>query len=326
MDTRLLPGMRMPGFISTSAFDGAEKLTVDGPWERQIILLLPEEMNSEILSNLARFKENLPSFAELKTRVVVILPRFSEDVTQLVSQADAGFTFLEYARAFATTSDQFSLSSEILPLVIIIDGQGFIHSVFDGERYPSLPNPMAVLRAVRRLESAPRPHPVSANDWLIGPSDAKVVLIEYSDYQCPHCLQLHKVIHQVMEEFGGKVALVHRHLPLRHSHPLAQQAAEAAEAAGSQGKFWEMHHRLMSADCVLERDDLIQYAKEVGLDVPRFITDLDQRTFQAEVNEDFRQAVDHLIKLPPSLFLNSVLLDAPVTLEGLREKIQTILG
>jgi protein-disulfide isomerase len=88
---------------------------------------------------------------------------------------------------------------------------------------------------------------------------------------------VYRLLKEVVPVYGDKLLWIHRHLPLRHSHPLAQGAAEAAEAAGAQGKFWDMHDRLFEAEGALEREQLITYAQDVGLEVDRFTHDLDNR-------------------------------------------------
>jgi protein-disulfide isomerase len=167
---------------------------------------------------------------------------------------------------------------------------------------------------------------LSDQDWCLGPAGAPVTLIEYSDYQCERCQTLHAALEAVLHDLGDCLRLAHRHLPLRATHPLAQQAAEAAEAAGAQGRFWDMHHRLFAAQGALERGQLIAYAAELGLDVARFTAELDGRVHQEAVNEDFRRAVAGDIKLPPSLFINGVLYEGARTAAELRARIEAVLA
>lgn len=119
--------------------------------------------------------------------------------------------------------------------------------------------------------------------------------------------------------------MIHRHLPLRHTHPLAQLAAEAAEAAGAQGRFWAMHDRLFAAGDALTREHLLRYAAELGLDLARFTVELDNHVHEPAVAEDFKRAVAGGIKLPPALFINGVLYEGAATGQALRERIETLL-
>ena len=101
--------------------------------------------------------------------------------------------------------------------------------------------------------------PVNENDHIQGPVDAPVTLVEYGDYQCPHCKQVYYHIKELQEKLGRRMRYVYRHLPLSSLHPDAYLAAEAAEAAGAQGKFWEMHDMLYGHE-ELDRSHVIEYA------------------------------------------------------------------
>ena len=115
---------------------------------------------------------------------------------------------------------------------------------------------------------------VGERDHVRGPVDAPVTLVEYGDYQCPFCGQAEVVIRELLDSFGDDLRYVWRHLPLNDVHPRAQMAAEAAEAAASQGAFWEMHDKLLAHQDALQLSDLERYAAEIGLDVERFWDDL----------------------------------------------------
>lgn len=326
MPEPLAPGLQAPSFILPAAGSGRQFSSCDFQGKRLLILFLPARIEAGLLEVLSKYQENQGAFTEFGTSLVAIIADGSEEGSRLVEQAGLGFPVL--LDADQNTAVRFGLGGAEgrLPAVFLLDEQGRVHATYDAERYPALPNSLAVLRAVRRMDSAPRPALVSADDWILGSLQAPVILLEYSDYQCPNCIALHHVLERVLPNFEGKVALVHRHLPLRASHPLAQQAAEAAEAAGAQGKFWEMHHLLFAANCAVEFDRLLEYAARIGLDVPRFRRALEERTFQAAVNADFSQAVEHFIKLPPTLFANGLLVEAPVTKESLTDRINSLLG
>ncbi len=123
--------------------------------------------------------------------------------------------------------------------------------------------------------------PVGDRDHLQGPPDAAVTLVEYGDYECPHCGRAYPIVKEVQKQMGRRLRFVYRNFPLRDSHPYAQHAAEAAEAAGAQGKFWEMHDRLFERQFALDDDALIEYAGDLGLDVARFRRELAGRVQRA---------------------------------------------
>jgi protein-disulfide isomerase len=149
--------------------------------------------------------------------------------------------------------------------------------------------------------------PVSERDHVLGPADARVTLVEYGDYECPYCGALHPVIEAARKAFGGNLRFVFRHFPLRASHPHALAAAKAAEAAGEQGRFWEMHHRLYQRQTQLEDGDLVGHARAIGLDVPRFERELAARTHEVRIREDLASAAQSGAGGTPSLFINGEL-------------------
>jgi len=290
--------------------------------QRLVLIFFPPGPSPTLASGLARFGEQHSALTDQGGAAVGISTAATDALADLAIALGLPFPLLsdpdrQAAAAFGALGDE----GEVLPTVYVLDEDGVVRAAFDSERYPSLPNPAAVTRALRKLNDAPRPVPVSDDDWRLGPADADAVLIEYSDYQCGHCRALHTALEIVLAEFGSRLLLVHRHLPLRATHPLAQLAAEAAEAAGAQGRFWEMHHRLFAAEGALEREQLIAYAAELGLDVPRFTAELDGRVYQEAVNEDFKRAVAGGIKLPPTLFINGVLYEGPRSAAHLVEHI-----
>ena len=109
--------------------------------------------------------------------------------------------------------------------------------------------------------------PVSERDHVLGPATAPVTLVEYGDYECPFCRAAHASVEQVRQAMGNDLRFVFRHFPLSQIHPHAYQAAEAAEAAGAQGRFWEMHHLLFANQDRLGLRDLIGYAGALDLDL-----------------------------------------------------------
>jgi Na+/H+ antiporter NhaA len=141
-------------------------------------------------------------------------------------------------------------------------------------------------------------------DHIRGPDDAPVTLVEYGDYECPYCGQAEVVIRELLDSFGDDLRYVWRHLPLNDVHEHAQMAAEAAEAAAAQGKFWEMHDKLLDHQGELTPDDLGRYAKEIGLDMDRFWDDLHDRRHAQRVAEDVASADASGVVGTPTFFIN----------------------
>jgi Na+/H+ antiporter NhaA len=141
-------------------------------------------------------------------------------------------------------------------------------------------------------------------DHIRGSDQAPVTLVEYGDYQCPYCGHAEVVIRELLDRFGGELRYVWRHLPLNDVHTNAQAAAEAAEAAGSQGQFWEMHDRLLVAQDELTVVDLTRHAAELGLDTDRFWNELRRREHAPRVDRDVASADASGVAGTPTFFIN----------------------
>ena len=150
--------------------------------------------------------------------------------------------------------------------------------------------------------------PVDAErDHLRGHREAPVTLVEYGDFQCPHCGNAYPVVDQLLARFGNQLRFVFRHMPLSDLHPRAEAAAEAAEAAGAQGRFWEMHDRLFTHQGQLRDDDLRGHAETIGLDAERFERELRERRYAGRVAEDYRSGARSGIPSTPRFFVNGVI-------------------
>jgi predicted DsbA family dithiol-disulfide isomerase len=123
-------------------------------------------------------------------------------------------------------------------------------------------------------------------DHMLGPEDAPLTLVEYGDYECPFCGAATNTVRQLRERFGDELRYVFRHLPLADVHPHAELAAQAAEAAAAQGKFWEMHALLFAHQEQLQLEDLISYAGQIELDVEEFTEALSEGRHEGRVVED----------------------------------------
>ena len=165
--------------------------------------------------------------------------------------------------------------------------------------------------------------PVSERDHVIGPADALATLVEYGDYECPYCALAHPIVKEVQRRLGRRLRFAFRHFPLAEMHPRALSAAEAAEAAGAQGRFWEMHDLLYTNQPALEDADLLAYASALGLDVRRFVDELAEHTWEARVREDFMSGVRSGVNGTPTFFINGVRHDSGWDVETLIEALTT---
>jgi Na+/H+ antiporter NhaA len=159
-------------------------------------------------------------------------------------------------------------------------------------------------------------------DHVRGPDDALVTLLEYGDYQCPYCGQAEEAIRDVLVEFGDDLRYGWRHLPLNDVHEHAQLAAEAAEAAAAQGKFWQMHDLLLSHQDELTSRDLRSYAEEIGLDMDRFTDDLHSRRHAPHITEDVRSADESGVAGTPSFFINGRRYNGAYDVDGLTSAVR----
>jgi protein-disulfide isomerase len=151
--------------------------------------------------------------------------------------------------------------------------------------------------------------PVGARDHVQGPANAPVTVVEYGDYECIHCARAHPIVRSIQKRLGQRLRFVYRHFPLSEGHPHAENAAEAAEAAGAQGKFWEMHDVLFDNQDALEPPDLMAYAKRVGADPKRVAAEIESHVHTARVREDFRSGVKSGVNGTPTFFVNGVRFD-----------------
>jgi protein-disulfide isomerase len=139
-------------------------------------------------------------------------------------------------------------------------------------------------------------------DHIRGNPDALVTLLEYGDFECPYCGAAAPIVERLLEKVD--LRYVFRHLPLTDVHPNAQTAAEAAEAAAAQDRFWDMHDRLLSHQDALAPADLYRHAAELGLDLDRFADDVRRRRFAARVADDVRSADASGVSGTPTFFIN----------------------
>ncbi len=175
-----------------------------------------------------------------------------------------------------------------------------------------------------RAATGPQLNPlVSERDHVQGPAGAKLTLVEYGDYECPHCGRAYPIVKAVQKRLGTQLRFVFRNFPLSNAHPNAEAAAEAAEAAAAQEKFWEMHDLLFEHQDALERQDLLRYAADLGLDVKRFASELAGGVHRSRVQEDFRSGVRSGGNGTPTFFINGARFDGAWDEAGLLAALET---
>jgi Na+/H+ antiporter NhaA len=195
----------------------------------------------------------------------------------------------------------------------------------------------AVFRIVSRLPASTRARQIAGTadelldlsddvdperDHIRGGEDAPVTLVEYGDYECPYCGQAEVVIRELLDSFGTELRYVWRHLPLNDVHPNAQLAAEATEAAASQGAFWDLHDKLLVHQDELMAPDLGRYAEELGLDVERFWDELRRREHAPRVADDVASADASGVAGTPTFFINGRRHYGAYNIEILTEAVQ----
>lgn len=159
--------------------------------------------------------------------------------------------------------------------------------------------------------------PIEGRDHIAGDIHAPLTLLEYGDYECPYCGQAYPIVKEIQKRLGKKLCFVFRNFPLANAHPHALHAAEAAEAAAAQGRFWEMHDALYENQAALEDEDLAQYATDLGLDGARLVKEVQSGQHQARVKEDFQAGVRAGVNGTPSFFINGQRHDGSYDLEAL---------
>ncbi len=155
--------------------------------------------------------------------------------------------------------------------------------------------------------------PVSARDHAQGNDTAPLTLVEYGDYQCPDCGDAYPVVKQLQQTFGDQLRFVYRNFPLTDMHPYAEHAAEAAEAADAQGKFWPMHDTLYQHQRALHDAQLAEYAQQAGADADKVTQALADGTFIKRVGEDLQSGERSGVQGTPTFYINGVRFDGDWT-------------
>jgi protein-disulfide isomerase len=167
--------------------------------------------------------------------------------------------------------------------------------------------------------------PETPADHSLGPLDARVVIVEYGDFECPNCKQAAPVVKLILHRFAGRLRFVYRHFPLEEVHPRALLAAEAAECAGAQDKFWQMHDLLFDNQAHLKTHQLRAYAERLQLDVERYAADMNDHMYVQRIREQQQGGRDSGVRSTPAFFVNGAIHDVSFGLAGLVEAVETLL-
>lgn len=161
--------------------------------------------------------------------------------------------------------------------------------------------------------------------YSLGSKDAKVTIVEFSDFQCPACGQMYKVMKNVTQAYPNDVRLVYRNFPLSY-HQYATRAALAAEAAGLQGKYWEMHDFLFENQNKLNDNIFAEFAQQLGLDIERFNKDRESSILKDKIQADLDQGQNSLsIGGTPTFYINNIEYTGQYTFAGLKKEIDSLL-
>jgi len=176
-----------------------------------------------------------------------------------------------------------------------------------------------------------RPHafeltiPPSSADHAIGPADAPVTVVEYGDFECPNCKQAAPAIKLLLSRFAGRIQFVYRHFPLEEVHPHALHAAEAAEGAAAQGKFWPMHDLLFDNQAHLKLHQLRSYGERLQLDLARYAAELDDHVYLQRIREHMHSGDESGVRSTPTFFVDGRIQDVSFGLRLLFDAVEAAL-
>ena len=167
--------------------------------------------------------------------------------------------------------------------------------------------------------------PENPADHSLGPLDARVAVVEYGDFECPNCKQAAPVVKLILHRFAGRLRFVYRHFPLEEVHPHALQAAEAAECADAQGRFWQMHDLLFDNQAHLKTNQLHNYAEGLQLEMGRYTAGMTDRAYLQRIREHQQGGRDSGVRSTPTFFVNGSLHDVSFGLVRLVQAVETLL-
>lgn len=168
--------------------------------------------------------------------------------------------------------------------------------------------------------------PVTREDHIQGSEGAEITLVEYGDYECPHCGRAHPIVKRIQKHFGKRLRFVFRNFPMSRLHPHAEDAAEAAEFAAAQGQFWEMHDLLFENQQRLGQALYVEIAEDLKLSSAAVHQALETRQYAARVRADFDSGVRSGVNGTPTFFINGNRYDRPVNFNDLVLAIEETVG
>ncbi len=338
---RPLPaGTSAPDFTLRAAPEESVSLS-DFRGQAVILAFYPADWSPSCIDQLKLYSKYLATFQSLNAQFVAI----SVDGTwcHLAFSRDQHLQFPlladfepkgAVARAFGVFRASDGTSEHAL---FVLDGEGIVRwsHVAPAGVNPGVDTILAVLRNLAgagagtvqaaTLQPPQLMPPVSERDHVQGPESAAVTLVEYGDYECPYCAEAYPVVQEIQKLLGQQLCFVFRHFPLTNVHPHARHAAEAAEAAATQGRFWDMHSLLYDHQAQLDDDHLVQYARDLGLDVERFQRELTHHVYAHRVDEDSESGRHSRVSGTPTFFINGRRHDDTYTLEVLLPTIVSAL-
>ncbi|GCE30483.1 hypothetical protein KDA_59670 [Dictyobacter alpinus] len=310
--TSVLPaGTPAPDFTLPAGPDKKVSLS-DFRGQPVVLVFYPADWSPVCGDQVALYNEILPEFQNFNAQILGISVDSLWSHKAFSEQKHLQFPLLadfepkgQIARQYGAYRQNDGITERAL---FVIDEQGTIRWSYVS--HPAI-NPgadgiLAALAEVSGQQAAEGQLIVPANehDYTQGPATAPVTLVEYGDYECPDCGDAYPVVKEVQKRLGDKVRFVYRNFPLTHQHPHAQHAAEVAEAAGDQGKFWEMHDLLYEQQHNLEDEQLLQYADQLGLDREKIRQALENHTYTARIQEEVSSGSRSGVNGTPTFFIN----------------------
>lgn len=167
--------------------------------------------------------------------------------------------------------------------------------------------------------------PVDTNDHVLGDPGAPVTVVEYGDFECPTCKQAAPSVKLLLKRFENQVLFAYRHFPQEAIHPHALRAAEAAECAGAQGRFWTMHDLLFENQLHLEVRHLLAYAETLDLDHARFTAEMDDEVYLQRIREHIDGGRRSQLRATPGFFVNGIIVDVSSGFRTLFDAVESAL-
>ncbi|HEY5599176.1 MAG TPA: DsbA family protein [Candidatus Manganitrophaceae bacterium] len=178
----------------------------------------------------------------------------------------------------------------------------------------------------RNASDGALPAPLAADIPAIGPADALVTIEEFSDFQCPFCARSVQTLKQVLNEFPGQVRLIFRHFPVAESHPDAPLVHMATLAAGRQGRFWEMHDVVFENQKRVRGEDLLGYARDLGLNMDAFRASFQDGALISRIQADFDEGVRRTVRATPTFFINGRKVEGAIPFPLFKKEVEAALA